>query len=86
MSVVQLEEFTQMKIKMEHVTWLGKNRRTIVGLALGAVGGFLYWRFVGCSSGHCPISSNPFISTAYGGLLGYLFIGMISKEKAKTKI
>jgi hypothetical protein len=83
---VQLEELIQMKINMEQVSWLGKNRRTIVGLALGAVGGFLYWRFVGCTSGHCPISSNPFISTTYGGLLGYLFIGMISKEKAKTKI
>lgn len=86
MSVVQLEELIQMKINMEQVSWIGKNRRAIVGLALGAVGGFLYWRFVGCSSGHCPISSNPFISTTYGGLLGYLFIGMISKEKAKTKI
>lgn len=86
MSVVPLEELTQMKTEMEQVSWLGKNRITIVGLAIGAVGGFLYWRFVGCTSGHCPISSNPFISTAYGGLLGYLFIGMISKEKAKTKI
>ena len=35
---------------------------------VGAIGGFLYYRLVGCASGTCPISSNPYISTAYGGL------------------
>jgi len=84
--VVRLEELTQTKINMEQVSWLGKNKKAVICLALGSIGVILYWRFVGCTSGHCPISSNPFISTAYGGLLGYLFVGLISKEKAKTKI
>ena len=26
---------------------------------IGAIGGFLYYRFVGCASGACPITSNP---------------------------
>ncbi|MFO0695147.1 MAG: DUF6132 family protein [Polyangiales bacterium] len=38
----------------------------------GAVSGFLYYRFVGCASGACPITSNPWISTGYGALLGYV--------------
>jgi hypothetical protein len=45
-----------------------------VGLfvAGGALVGFLYWRFVGCASGACPLTSNPYIATAYGGLIGLL--------------
>lgn len=32
--------------------------------------GFLYYIFIGCKSGFCAITSNPFISTGYGGLIG----------------
>ena len=39
----------------------------------GAVVGFLYYRFVGCQTGTCPITSNPIISTLYGALIGFLF-------------
>ncbi len=50
----------------------------------GAIGGFLYYRFVGCVSGACPITSNPVISTVYGGvigtLLGYIVIPGKKKE------
>jgi len=38
-------------------------------LVLGVVGGYLYYNFVGCN-GTCPISGNPYISAAYGGLIG----------------
>ena len=38
-------------------------------LVLGVVGGYLYYNFVGCN-GACPISGNPYISSAYGGLIG----------------
>ena len=41
---------------------------------LGAGGGFAYYYFfVGCASGTCPITSNPYISTAYGSLIGIGF-------------
>jgi len=39
-------------------------------VALGSAGGFLYYYFIGCASGACPITSNPYISTAYGALVG----------------
>ena len=52
--------------------------------AVGAIGGFLYYRLVGCASGACPITSNPYISTVYGGvigtLLGYIVIPGKKKE------
>jgi len=43
----------------------------IVGAALG----FAYHRFVGCRTGACPITANPYISTLYGAVLGYLLSG-----------
>jgi hypothetical protein len=39
---------------------------------IGCVIGFLYYRLVGCSTGTCPITSNPVISTVYGGVIGLL--------------
>ena len=66
-------------------TWLIKHRRAIIGGLLGAVGGYLYWRFVGCSSGTCPITSSPLNSTLYGVLLGALFGSSIVDKKNKVK-
>lgn len=39
---------------------------------IGTVGGYLYYRLIGCASGTCAITSNPIISTLYGGIIGAL--------------
>jgi len=39
----------------------------------GALAGWLYYRFVGCRSGACPLTSNPIVSSLYGAALGVLF-------------
>ncbi|MBK6695958.1 MAG: YtxH domain-containing protein [Myxococcales bacterium] len=49
--------------------------RLALFVAFGAVLGFGYHRLVGCRSGACAITANPYISTAYGALMGYLFSG-----------
>lgn len=41
----------------------------------GAVLGFGYQRLIGCRSGACVITSNPYVSTLYGALIGYLVSG-----------
>lgn len=53
---------------------------TLIGVLVGSVAGFLYWRFVGCSSGTCAITSSPINSTLYGALLGGLLFSMFKKK------
>lgn len=45
---------------------------TIMGAIGGGVAGYLYYRIIGCNSGACPITSNPYISVIWGSLMGYL--------------
>jgi len=57
------------------------NKLLIVGIILGAIGGYLYWQQIGCSSGTCAITSKWHNSTAYGALMGGLLFSMFKKEK-----
>jgi hypothetical protein len=52
---------------------LVKHFKKIVVIAVGATLGFAYYRFIGCQSGVCPLTSNPWISTGYGALIGFVF-------------
>jgi phage shock protein E len=68
-------------------SWIQKNKLSLVGVVVGALGGFLYWNYIGCASGTCMITSKPINSTLYGALMGYLLFGMFQKEKiADNKI
>ena len=44
------------------------------GLAGGAILGYLYYYYIGCASGTCAITSNPYISTSYGAMIGLIFV------------
>ncbi len=52
---------------------------------VGLIGGFLYYYFVGCASGACPITSNPYISTLYGGVIGVLLGYIVTPGKKKEE-
>jgi hypothetical protein len=47
--------------------------RLIIGAVAGGLVGFAIYRFIGCSSGTCPITSNPWISTGFGIVIGAMF-------------
>jgi cell division protein FtsW (lipid II flippase) len=57
-------------------------------VALGAAGGFAFYYFIGCNSGTCPITSNPWISTGYGALMGLVLssgFGSPTKRTSETR-
>lgn len=58
---------------------------TLLGGICGAFGGFLYWFYIGCVSGTCPITASPVNSTLWGMLLGGLLFNMFQKEDAKKE-
>ena len=49
--------------------------KLVVGAVVGGVLGYTLYRFVGCPTGGCPITSNPWISTIMGGVIGALVAG-----------
>lgn len=74
MSVMELKRIFQSK------------RIQIIFLIAGAIGGFLYWRFVGCTSGTCAIKSVWYWTTLWGAAMGYLvgdFINDIIQKRKK---
>jgi len=57
----------------------------IIGFALGVGGGFSYYYFIGCRTGACPITGNPFISSVWGGVIGLLLADTIVDLFKKKK-
>jgi hypothetical protein len=57
-------------------------RKRILYSMLGASGGYAYYYFIGCSSGTCPITGNPDISTLYGAGMGF-FLTVGEKKRVQ---
>ena len=57
---------------------------SVIGLVVGAIGGYIYYAQVGCVFGTCAITSNPWMSTAWGAAFGYLVFDMFNGRKKAT--
>jgi hypothetical protein len=53
----------------------------IIGAVLGALGGYIYYIEVGCKSGSCAITSNPYMSMLWGAAIGYLVFDLFKRRK-----
>ena len=54
------------------------------GIILGGIGGYVYYIKIGCVSGTCPLTSNPYLTILWGMVFGYLIADIIGgKKKAK---
>jgi len=52
---------------------------------LGGILGFAYYYYIGCNSGGCPITSNPYVSTLYGAVLGLILAIPTKKNEKENK-
>lgn len=61
--------------------FIDNNYLWMLGMIVGAIAGFYYWKLVGCSSGTCMITSKPLNSSVYGAMMGALLFSMFKKTK-----
>lgn len=66
-------------------TFLKRYLPEIIGTILGAVGGFLYWKYVGCQSGTCAIKSNWYLMVPWAAVLGFLAGSLVKDIIRKRK-
>jgi hypothetical protein len=66
------------------MNFIYKNILALIGILIGATGGYVYYHFIGCTTGTCPITSKPFNSTIYGALMGGLLFSIFKKEKISS--
>lgn len=68
--------------------FLTKHKFGLLLVLPGVFVGLLYWKYVGCASGTCQITSNYQSMVLFGGLIGY-FVGDsvddIIKKRQKKK-
>ncbi len=56
--------------------------KPFLGIVFGAIAGYLYYHFIGCTSGSCAITSNPYTSTFLGAGFGFF---LVSSPCARNK-
>lgn len=57
----------------------------IASIIVGGLLGFLYWYYIGCQSGTCPIKSKWYLSLIFGSIIGYLTLDLIQDFLKKKK-
>jgi phage shock protein E len=58
-----------------------RNNLWMIGAVLGAVSGLLYWKYTGCISGTCTITSKPLNSMVYFSIISGLLFSMVEPKK-----
>jgi len=61
---------------------INQSKYYLPGIVLGALAGYIYYYFWGCTEG-CTISSSPINSMLYGATMGGLVNNMFKRDKVK---
>lgn len=71
------------------ISFIKRNKIAAIFIGIGILGGYLYWYFIGCNSGTCPLTSVWYGNAAYGAMIGYLvgdsIQGYTRKQKEKKE-
>ena len=76
-----MEDSCKIKNRPKNINELIKSRYFwiyFLGITLGIAGGFMFYYFIGCPSGTCAITSNPYLSMIWGGIIGFFISRIIS--------
>ena len=58
---------------------------TIALPPVGRAGGWLYYRYVGCTTGTCAVTSSPWLSTGFGCVLGSLLYTVLRPDRSEEQ-
>lgn len=59
--------------------------RVIALPLVGSAGGWLYYRYVGCTAGTCAVTSSLWLSTGFGYILGSLLYPVLWPGRGKRQ-
>lgn len=65
------------------MNFISKHKLAFIGVAIGAIGGYAYYYFVGCANGACAITSKPLNSSIYGAVMGGLLFSSFKSQTTK---
>ena len=71
-------------MKKKHCKLSGILRAIVLPL-VGSAGGWLYYRYVGCATGTCAVTSSPWLSTGFGCVLGSLLYTVLRPGRGKGR-
>lgn len=64
--------------------WISSNKYYVLGAIVGALSGFMYYKYVGCITGTCTITSHPVYSTMYFAAFGAILVGAFKIDKKQS--
>lgn len=67
------------------MNWIRKKKITIIITFAGAIAGYFYWKYVGCVSGSCAITSVWWRATIYGAIMGWFLGDLLNDKITKQK-
>lgn len=68
----EMQNSFKMKIRKFFKSW--NFWRPFIAVVIGGILGYMYYHYIGCNSGSCGATSNPYVSTLWGGLLGLFLV------------